>query len=297
MKQAMADFLRHLAIEKNASAHTVKSYREDLSQAVAFFEGQLGGAARPGQVSVRHVRAFLAFLSEKKYKRSTIARRLAGVRSWFRWLCRQGVLAINPAQGLKGPRQEKKLPRFLAKDQAEKLVESPEAEGRFGLRDRAILETLYSSGMRVAELAALDLDDLDLGEGFATVRGKGRRERLCLLGPQAVAALRAWLAQRPSLNPSKTGVEAVFLNKWGTRLTTRSVGRLVKGHVLRTGSDAKTSPHTLRHTFATHLLDAGADIRGVQELLGHASLGTTQIYTHVSQQRLRESYDGAHPRA
>ena len=297
MRQAVAEFLRHLAVEKNASAHTVKSYREDLTQAVAFFETQLSATAKVGQISVRHVRAFLAFLSEQKYSRSTIARRLAGVRSWLRWLCRQGTLTINPAQGLKGPRQEKKLPRFLGKEQAQTLIESPDTEARFGLRDRAILETLYSAGVRVAELAGLDLDDLDLGEGFATVRGKGRRERLVLLGPQAVAAIQEWLAARPALNPRGTGAQAVFLNKLGTRLTTRSVGRLMEKHVARTGTDSKTSPHTMRHTFATHLLDAGADIRGVQELLGHQSLGTTQIYTHVSQQRLRESYDDAHPRA
>ena len=297
MRQAMNEFLRHLDVEKNASAHTVKSYGEDLAQAIGFFEKQLGGAGKPAQVSTRLVRAFLAFLSEEKYARSTISRRLAALRSWLRWLCRQGTLTTNVAQGLRGPRQEKKLPRFLAKEQAQALVESPQAEARFGLRDRAILETLYSAGLRVAELAGLDLDDLDLGEGMATVRGKGRRERLALLGPQAVAALVQWLAARPALNPRGTGAEAVFLNKLGTRLTTRSVGRLLEKHVARTGTEPSTSPHTLRHTFATHLLDAGADIRGVQELLGHKSLGTTQIYTHVSQQRLRESYDRAHPRA
>ncbi len=295
MQQALVAFLRHLGVEKNASDHTVKSYREDLTQAVEFFTKQLGGGSpRPAQVSVRHVRAFLAWLTaEKGYARATVARRLAAVRSWFRYLCREGVLTTNPAHGLKGPRREKKLPRVLQREQAESLVEAPSADAPMGLRDRALLEVLYSAGVRVAELVGIGLDDLDLEGGCVTVRGKGRRERLALLGPQAVAALTAWLAVR---TPA-AGEAAVFLNRFGKRLTVRSVGRMLGKHAAIAGAAPGTSPHTLRHTFATHLLDAGADIRGVQELLGHKSLGTTQIYTHVSTQRLREGYDKAHPRA
>jgi integrase/recombinase XerC len=297
MQAAMADYLRHLGVEKNASAYTVKSYREDLSQAIEFFTSQLGSPdAKPRQISTRHVRAFVAHLSER-YARSTIARRLAAVRSWFRYLCRQGVLTTNPAQGVRGPRQEKKLPAVLDGEQIVRLVEAPASDGPLALRDRAILESLYSGGLRVGELAGLDLDDLDLDGGLATVRGKGRKERLVLLGPQAVAALRAWLAVRQSVSPRAAAQRAVFLNKFGTRLTTRSVGRMLEKYVKTTGVGLDTSPHTLRHTFATHLLDGGADIRSVQELLGHKSLATTQIYTHVSTQRLRESYDKAHPRA
>jgi integrase/recombinase XerC len=294
MQQALAGFLRHLAVERNASAHTVKSYREDLEQALAFFQEQMGGTMpSPRQVSVRNVRAFLAWLSEQQYARTTIARRLAALRSLFRYLCREGVVASNPAQGLKGPRREKKLPQVLRQEQAEGLLEAPPAESPLGLRDRAMLEVLYSTGARVSEVVGLRLDDLDLDEGTALVRGKGRRERIALLGPQSVEALQAWLAVRAPA----PGEEAVFLNRFGRRLTARSVGRLLAKHASASGAPAGTSPHTLRHTFATHLLDAGADIRGVQELLGHKSLGTTQVYTHVSAQRLRESYGRAHPRA
>lgn len=177
------------------------------------------------------------------------------------------------------------------------LLRAPEGNAPLDLRDRAILETLYSAGLRVGELAGLNLDDLDLADGLATVRGKGKRERLALLGEQARNALALWLATRPTLSPRGSGANAVFLNKNGTRLTTRSVGRLLSKHLARAGLDPRSSPHTLRHSFATHLLDHGADIRGVQELLGHRNLANTQIYTHVTTTRLRESYDKAHPRA
>jgi integrase/recombinase XerC len=299
MEEALAEFLRHLAVEKNASAHTVKSYREDLVQALDFFRGRLGGQApRPEQLTTRLLRAHLAWLHEKGYARSTIGRRLAAVRSWCRFLCRQGVLANNPATGLRGPRQEKNLPHFVRQDDMSRLLEAPPADNPLGLRDRALLETLYSAGLRVGELTGLDLDDVDLDAGVVTVRGKGRRERLALLGPQAVAALTRWLGERSALVGGRAKAQAaLFLNRRGTRLTARSVGRLLEKYLAQAGLDPRTSPHTLRHSFATHLLDAGADIRSVQELLGHRSIGTTQIYTHVTTQRLRDSYHKAHPRA
>jgi integrase/recombinase XerC len=299
VEEALADFLRHLALEKNASAHTVKSYREDLVQALEFFRGRLGGGnAQPAQLSTRLLRAHLAWLHEQGYARSTIARRLAAVRSWCRFLCRQGVLAGNPADGLRGPRQDRKLPHFVSREDMARLLATPPADLPLGVRDRAILETLYSAGVRVSELTGLNLTDVDLDDGLATVRGKGKRERLALLGPQAVDALRLWLGQRAVLaGPRAARQQALFLNRRGTRLTSRSVGRLLEKYLAQAGLDPRTSPHTLRHSFATHLLDAGADIRSVQELLGHRSLGTTQIYTHVSTQRLRESYHKAHPRA
>jgi integrase/recombinase XerC len=304
----VAEYLRHLGVEKNSSAHTVKSYREDLNQAVDFFIERLGNpAVRPTQLSTRLLRAYLAWLHEKGYARSTTARRLAALRSWCRYLCRQGVLTNNPALGLRGPRQEKRLPKFIAQDDMERLVVAPaevaEASGPLALRDRAMLETLYSAGLRVSELTGLDVPDLDLDGGMAVVRGKGKRERLALLGPQAIDALRAWLAVRDSVIAGKSGKgadasrQAVFLNKFGTRLSTRSVARMLDGYLKKTGLDPEASPHTLRHSFATHLLDAGADIRSVQELLGHRSLATTQIYTHVSTQKLRETYQNSHPRA
>jgi integrase/recombinase XerC len=299
MEEALADFLRHLALEKNASAHTVKSYREDLSQALTFFRERLGNERpQPEQLSTRLLRAHMAWLHEQGYARSTIARRLAAVRSWCRFLCRQGVLTANPADGLRGPRQDRKLPHFVSREDMARLLETPPGASPHGLRDRAILETLYSAGVRVSELTGLNLADVDMDGGMATVRGKGKRERLALLGPQAVDALLLWLDQRNVLaGPRAAKQPALFLNRRGTRLTSRSVGRLLEKYLAQAGLDPRTSPHTLRHSFATHLLDAGADIRSVQELLGHRSLGTTQIYTHVSTQRLRESYHKAHPRA
>jgi integrase/recombinase XerC len=299
MEEALADFLRYLALEKNASAHTVKSYREDLTQALDFFRQRLG-TERPqvGQLSTRLLRAYLAFLHEQGYSRSTIGRRLAAMRSWCRFLRRQGTLAANPTDGLRGPRQDKKLPHFVSREDMARLLEAPPGDLPLGVRDRAILETLYSAGVRVGELTGLDLADVDLDGGLATVRGKGKRERLALLGPQAVDALRLWLERRAALaGPRATKQPALFLNHRGSRLTSRSVGRLLEKYLAQAGLDPRTSPHTLRHSFATHLLDAGADIRSVQELLGHRSLGTTQIYTHVSTQRLRDSYHKAHPRA
>jgi integrase/recombinase XerC len=299
MEEALADFLRHLALEKNASAHTVKSYREDLTQALDFFRTRHGGQTPPAaQLTTRLLRAHLAWLSEQGYARSTIARRLAAVRSWCRFLCRQGVLSANPAAGLRGPRQERKLPHFVSREDMVRLLEAPPAGSPLGVRDRAILETLYSAGLRVGELTGLDLGDMDLDGGMATVRGKGKRERLALLGPPAVTAIAAWLPERQALaGPRAASQPALFLNKNGTRLSTRSVGRLLEKYLAVAALDPRTSPHTLRHSFATHLLDAGADIRSVQELLGHRSLATTQVYTHVSTQRLRDSYHQAHPRA
>lgn len=299
MDQALGDFLRHLGLEKNSSVHTVKSYREDLTQAVHFFREKLGnsGNSEPAQVTTRHVRAYLAWMSEQGYAKTTVARRLAAVRSWFRYLCRQGRLNANPSDGVRGPRQDKKLPHFLTGEEIARLLAAPQGDEPLDRRDRAILETLYSAGLRVAELVGLNLDDLDLDEGVLTVRGKGRRERLAMIGAPAGEALVNWLAVRELLGPKALSHPAVFLNHRGGRLTTRSVGRMLERYLALAGLDPRTSPHTLRHSFATHLLDAGADIRGVQELLGHRNLTTTQIYTHVSTQRLQDSYQKAHPRA
>jgi integrase/recombinase XerC len=297
--EALAEYLRHLSLEKNASAHTVKSYREDLTQAVEFFRTRLGTQTpQPEQLTARHLRAHLAWLSEQGYARSTIGRRLAAIRSWCRFLCRQGTLSAHPAMGLRGPRQEKRLPHFVTREDMARLLEAPPAGTPLGLRDRAILETLYSAGLRVSELTGLNVDDVELADGMATVRGKGRKERLALLGPPAVEAIQRWLPERQALaGPRAASQPALFLNRGGTRLTTRSVGRSLEKYLAQAGLDPRTSPHTLRHSFATHLLDAGADIRSVQELLGHRSLSTTQVYTHISTQRLRDSYHKAHPRA
>jgi integrase/recombinase XerC len=299
MEEALAEFLRHLALEKNASAYTVKSYREDLTQALEFFRDKASVRVKePRQLSTRHVRAYLAWLHEQKYSKATIARRMAAVRSWFRFLRRQGTVENNPADGLRGPRQDKHLPHFLSEEALSQLLEMPSSGTPLGLRDRAILETLYSAGLRVGELTGLNIEDVDLDSGLAMVRGKGKRERLAPLGKPALAALKRWLGWREKLGKKRVrAATAVFLNKNGSRLTSRSVGRLLEKYLALAGLDPRTSPHTLRHSFATHLLDRGADIRSVQELLGHRSLGTTQIYTHVTTNRLKESYHKAHPRA
>jgi integrase/recombinase XerC len=293
MEEALAEFLRYLALERNASEHTVKSYREDLTQAIDFLTAKLGKAT-PDRLTTRIMRAYLAWLHEQGYAKTTIARRIAAVRSWCRFLCRQGTLKNNPAEGLRGPRQDKKLPNFLSPDDLTKLLATPAADTALGCRDRAILETLYSAGVRVSELTGLNLEDVDLHDGCATVRGKGKRERLVLLGEECRDALRDWLKIRDGLARTAS---ALFINKNGTRLTSRSVGRLLQKYLAQAGLDPRASPHTLRHSFATHLLDAGADIRSVQELLGHRSLTTTQVYTHVTTVRLKESYHKAHPRA
>jgi integrase/recombinase XerC len=304
MEEAVAEYLRHLALEKNASAHTVKSYREDLTQALEFFRSRLGTQTLDvARLTTRLCRAHAAWLHENGYAKTTIARRIAAVRSWCRFMCRQGILTSNPADGLRGPRQDKKLPHFLSAEALVQLLAAPPGDQALGLRDRALLETLYTAGLRVSELVRLDVGDIDMDGATAIIRGKGKRERLAILGEPATEALKTWLAVRDSVGTAVAGVRrtskqpAVFLNKHGGRLTTRSVGRLLEKYLAQAGLDPRTSPHSLRHSFATHLLDNGADIRSVQELLGHRSLGTTQIYTHVTTQRLKDSYQKAHPRA
>ncbi len=299
MDEAFAEFLRHLALERNASPHTVKAYREDLAQALDFFRGRLSQQnPAPDRLTTRLLRAYLAWLHDQGYAKTTLSRRVSAVRSWCRFMCRQGVLSANPADGLRGPRQDKRLPHFLSVEDVSRLIDAPPADTPLGLRDRALLETLYSAGLRVSELTGMNVEDVDLAEGLATVRGKGRKERLALLGPPALAALRRWLESRGAVTGALSRPQpALFLNKNGTRLSSRSVGRLLEKYLKQAGLDPRTSPHTLRHSFATHLLDNGADIRSVQELLGHRSLSTTQIYTHVTTTRLQESYDKAHPRA
>jgi integrase/recombinase XerC len=244
------------------------------------------------------VRAFIAWLTEQNYSRATIARRIASLRSLYRYLQRQQKVDRDPTDGLKGPKLDQNLPHFLSQEDIDNLLNAPQGETLMCLRDRAILETLYSAGLRVSELVALNQEYLDFNDGTAVVRGKGKKERIALLGPQALKAVEAYLNERKLQKSAKIKENpAIFLNKNGTRLTTRSVGRLLEKYIKLAGMDSRTTPHTLRHTFATHLLDAGADIRGVQELLGHSSLGTTQIYTHVTTTRLKESYQKAHPRA
>ena len=297
MQSVIPRFLRYLAVERNASELTIKSYREDLESLIEY----LGGgktAPHPDQITPLQLRDYVSALHDAGYAPTSIARRLASLRSFYRYAQREGFASSNPAKPLRNPRKQRKLPHFLTTREIGKLLSAPDQTQPLGLRDRAILETMYSAGLRVSELVGVNKGDLDFEQGLVRVRGKGKRERLAPLGKYAIASLKRWAAVRKPSTRNKTGHDApVFVNKFGNRLTTRSVGRMLEKHLKVTGLDLRTSPHTLRHSFATHLLDAGADIRSVQELLGHKSLMTTQIYTHVSTATLREAYLKAHPRA
>ena len=299
MRTAVARFLRYLRVERNASLLTVKSYREDLTALVEYLvQSRDGVCPTPGDVSVLDLRGYVAALNEAGYAKTTIARRLASSRSFFRFGQREGWSETNPAKPLRNPRKNRSLPHFLSSEEVGRLLEAPPADEPLGLRDRAMLETMYSAGLRVSELVGLCQGDLDFEAGVVRVRGKGRRERLSPIGSYASRALKRWLGVRKLSPKEPSGPEApVFTNKFGRRLTTRSVGRMLEKHLRHTGLDTRTTPHSLRHSFATHLLDRGADIRSVQELLGHKSLVTTQIYTHVSTAALRAAYERAHPRA
>ncbi|HUY35025.1 MAG TPA: tyrosine recombinase XerC [Pirellulales bacterium] len=298
MQTAIARFLQYLRVERNASALTIKSYREDLDALTAHLTERHGSAPEPGGLTTLDLRGYLSGLHEQGYAKTTIARRLASLRSFFRFGQREGWTETNPAKPLRNPRKSRSLPHFLSSVELGTLLEAPVGDKPMGLRDRAILETLYSAGLRVSELVGLNDGDLDFAAGIVRVRGKGKRERLSPVGSFAAKALARWLKVRV-INPRESqGPEApVFVNKSGRRLTTRSVGRLLEKYLAATGLDRRTTPHTLRHSFATHLLDGGADIRSVQELLGHKSLVTTQIYTHLSTANLRAAYEKAHPRA
>jgi len=299
LQRAIERFLQYLRVERNASELTVKSYREDLSALAGYLAEARGGTAPPpGAISVLELRGYVAALHEAGYAKTTVARRLASMRSFFRFGQREGWVKNNPARPLRNPRKPRKLPHFLSTDEIGRLLEAPPADQPLGLRDRAILETMYSAGLRVSELVGLNQSDLDFAAGVVRVRGKGRRERLAPIGSYAARALKRWLAVRRLSPREPQGPESpVFLNKFGRRLSTRSVGRMLEKYLRQTGLDGRTTPHSLRHSFATHLLDRGADIRSVQELLGHRSLVTTQIYTHVSTAGLRAAYEKAHPRA
>ena len=323
MHTAIARFLQFLAVERNASNYTVKSYREDLTTLAEYLAQAHGGQAPgPSDVTVFDLRGYVAALHEAGYAKTTIARHLASLRSFFRFGQREGWAKTNPAKPLRNPRKGRSLPHFLSADDLGRLFDAPPAEQPMGLRDRAILETMYSAGLRVSEVVGLDRSDLDFPASVLRVRGKGRRERLAPIGSYALRALQRWLRvraaaeakngsdpplrkgsarPRPASNGSRASAppppEPVFINRFGQRLTTRSVARMLEKYLRVTGLDSRTTPHSLRHSFATHLLDRGADIRSVQELLGHKSLVTTQIYTHVSTAALREVYERAHPRA
>ncbi len=298
MQTAIARFLRYLQVERNAADLTIKSYREDLKSLAEYLGGEDGQPPKPSELTPLDLRGYVAALHQAGYAKSSVSRRLASLRSFFRFAQREGLCENNPAKPLRNPRRDRRLPHFLTSDEIARLLEAPEAAEPLGLRDRAMLETMYSAGLRVSELVGINDGDLDMDGGLVRVRGKGRRERLSPIGSFARRAIRRWLKKRTLSPKVASGPDApVFVNKFGRRLTTRSVARMLEKYLKQTGLDQRTSPHTLRHSFATHLLDRGADIRSVQELLGHKSLVTTQIYTHVSTAGLREAYEKAHPRA
>lgn len=289
-------FRQHLERSRTASRHTVRAYLSDLGQFDEYLQRQgltLLTATHPA------IRGFLSVLSVE-HAASSRARKLASLKAFYRFLVRRKLLAASPAKRVKSPKLPKLLPKVVPTGELEALLEAPPADTVLGLRDRAILEVLYGGGLRVSELCGLSLLDVDLEGRVLRVLGKGRKERICPINPRAVAALQAYLARRGELlarRRSGADPEALFLNARGGRLTPRSIGRHLDAHVLRCALARKISPHALRHSFATHLLSGGADVRSIQELLGHASLTTTQRYTHVSFEQLRAVYQQAHPRA
>lgn len=288
----VAAFLRHLDRERNASPHTVKAYGEDLHQFTAYLDGELGRPARPVDVDHLLIRGFLADLHRRGLQKSSAARKLASVRTFFRYLCREGVLDRNPARALLSPRRERRIPSHLEEAEIESFLDVPGGTTA-ALRGRAILELLYGTGIRCAELVGLDVGEVDLDARMVRVLGKGRKERVVPFGSRALQALRRWLGERIRLRPSD---DAVFVNAKGRRLTDRSVRKLVADRVRRLALNRRVSPHSLRHSFATHLLSRGADLRSIQELLGHSSLSTTQRYTHVDTNQILAIYRKTHPR-
>ncbi|MDP2799985.1 MAG: tyrosine recombinase XerC [Deltaproteobacteria bacterium] len=294
MKKHIPTFLSYLKIEKNYSPHTMRSYEGDLLQFAAF----LGDKATIEAIDHLSIRSFLAHLYARN-KRSSIGRKLASIRSFFRYLVKRGFLPHNPAELVSSPKQEKFLPTFLPVDEIIALVESPKGNEFLALRDRAILEVLYSCGLRVGELVAMNTDSIDLSLGIARVLGKGSKERIVPVGSRALEALKEYMGESEKVT-RKTGVQdakPLFINSRGGRLSARSVERLVGKYGELAGLFKHVYPHALRHTFATHLLDMGADLRSVQEMLGHVSLSTTQKYTHVGLDKLMAVYDSAHPKA
>ena len=244
------------------------------------------------------IRSFLAFLHEREYSKATAARKLATLRSFYKFCLRRGYITSNPVAAIRTPKQEKRLPRFLEVSEVQRLLSTPDDGSLLGARDRAMLETLYSTGVRVSELVALNLNDVDMVGESLRIRGKGRKERIAPIGPTAVQSIKRYLEMRASDPRNPTfDAEPLFVNKHGKRLSTRSVRRKLDKYLLMCGLDPTISPHTLRHTFATHMLNNGADLRSVQELLGHQSISTTQVYTHVTTARLKQDYDETHPRA
>jgi integrase/recombinase XerC len=320
------NFLSYLVDERHFSPYTSRCYGLDLRQFTEFLIEEMGiemdmaaeeacakaceagGGTGEGtlsavilQADVERIRSFLSWMSDRDYSSATMARKIATLRSFHKWLEKRGFIEANPMLAIRTPKQSKRLPKAITVEQIEQLLSAPDDQALLGARDRAILETLYSTGIRVSEVVGINREDLDDAGEAVLIRGKGRRERVVPLGSHALAALRHYVALHNSelaaAGMAATTEQALFVNKHGGRLSSRSVRRKVTKYLEQVGLDPDISPHTIRHSFATHLLDNGADLRSVQELLGHQSLSSTQVYTHVSARRSRGAYDKAHPRA
>lgn len=330
--RVIGDFVNYLKFEKHFSEHTAKCYGTDLEQFCDFLVSSRGaapvvdadGGTGAGQVDTPKgtasatavatdtkialdqlllavdanvVRGYLAVLNEKQYSKATTARKLATLRSFYKFLVKRNYLSSNPTMAVRAPKQEKRLPKCLEYEQVQRLLDTPDTGNWLGARDRAILETLYSTGVRVSELVALNMDDVDFMGEVIHIRGKGKKERISPIGSPALQAIQRYIEfkNRRQESNSNFDIRVLFVNKHGRRLSTRSVRRKMDKYLLMSGLDPAISPHTLRHSFATHMLNNGADLRSVQELLGHQSLSTTQVYTHLTTRRLKEVYDRAHP--
>ncbi len=326
------EFLNYLRFERHFSPHTAKCYAADLHQFCEFLQdgrdastapsggydsdahegggGVATALAAPPQrarvttreqlvaIDTEDVRRFLAFLRDREYSKSTTARKLATLRSFYKFCLKRAYVGGNPLSSIRTPKQEKRLPKFLEEEEVKKLLEAPDVNTLLGARDRAMLETMYSTGVRVSELVDLNLADVDFVGEALHIRGKGKKARVTPIAPTALAWIRRYMEmRRADPRAASFNQEAVFVNKHGQRLSTRSVRRKLDKYLALVGLDPATSPHTLRHSFATHMLNRGADLRAVQALLGHQSLSTTQIYTHVTTARMKQAYDSAHPRA
>jgi len=294
MRRPIEEFLAYLRHERNASSHTISSYGRDLGQLEAYLIEKKADWRSADNVVLR---GFLGCLYEKKQKKSTIGRKLAAMRSFYDYCLKRRWIEKNPARVLARPRQDKNVPTFLSEDEMAEFLDLPSSDKPLDLRDKAALELLYASGIRVGELVAVDLEDVGFGERLVRVKGKGKKERLVPFGKKAEAGLRTYLRARPDILKNRLGQNALFLNYKGERLTSRSVERIVGKYIRRTAVKRKISPHSLRHSFASHLLSRGADLRVIQELLGHVSLATTQKYTHLDLKQLLDVYKKSHPRS
>jgi integrase/recombinase XerC len=290
-------FVNYLRYERNMSPETIRAYEKDLHQFIRFFSPGDGSPVHPGEITSLQVREYLADLREKNYQKTTVVRKLATIRSFYKFLLKKGHVATNPLLEIQTPKVEKRLPHFLGVEDVEKLLAAPQGTTFQSIRDRAILEVLYSTGLRVSELTGLNVSDIDVTGEILKARGKGRQERIMPMGRPAVDSARKYIEIRatvPRINESDP--DALFLNRFGDRLSSRSIRKILDKYIKVTGLDEKTSPHTLRHSFATHLLNRGANLRMVQELLGHKHLSTTQIYTHVTTAGMKQTLEESHPR-